>query len=107
MIKFGFNSVDLEPLARRLESVLGVRLDPHESDFHGGEYYRGESRSGPVLLKTNYDPVDQEPFESSWPEKQAILYLDGADDSEWRDTVRRLRAIADEFGAKYLGESIG
>jgi hypothetical protein len=107
MIKFGFNSSDLAPLAQQLEALLGIRCEAHESDFHGGEYYRAECAQGTVRLLVNYDPVDREVFEADWPEKRAILYLDGTDDSAWTAVVERLRAASNELGASYLGKSMG
>jgi len=100
MIKFGFTSTELAPLARDLGTRISVHFEAHESDFRGGEYFRAETPQGTLFLQTNYDPVEREPFEDDWPERQAVLYLDGLDDQAWKPIVERLRAVGDELGAR-------
>ena len=104
MIKFGFNSTQLEPIARDLEALLKIRFKLHESDYCGGDYYRAEVASGLICLQKNYDLIDEEPFETEWPNGYAILYLDGLDDQEWESFVKRFQAAAQQIGATYLGE---
>src|SRR5437016_601565 len=97
MIKFGFNSIELAPLARQLEVLLSIQFEAHESDFRGGEYYRVDCPQGAMRLQVNYDPVDRNAFEADWPEKWAILYLDGIDDGAWTAVVERLNASSREL----------
>lgn len=92
MIKFGINSTDLESAAQALGALLNMRFARHESDFRGGDYYRAESQQGTLFLQKNYDPVDQEPFESGWPADQVVIYLDGAEDQAWHPLVAVLQA---------------
>jgi hypothetical protein len=102
MIKFGFRKTQLAHLARDLEPRIGVRFEAHEADFRGGEYFRAETQQGTLILQTNYDLVAREPFEDDWPERQAVLYLDGLDDQVWKPFVERLEALGDELGATWL-----
>lgn len=102
MIRYGFNSTDLEKLAIELSPILGVRFQPHESDFRGGAYYRAETARATLFLQTNYDPVDKEPFERDWPERQALLYIDGLDDQQCQLLSDRVASKSRELGATGL-----
>jgi hypothetical protein len=102
MIKFGFNSSQLKTLANDLAVVLGVHFEAHESDFRGGEYFRAETPQTTLFLQTNYDPVDHEPFEHDWPQKHAVLYIDGLDERDSRLLVDRLNSKAHELGANQI-----
>jgi hypothetical protein len=92
MIKFGINTTELSGAAHILGMVLDVNFVLHDSDFRGGDYYRAESARGTLFLQKNFDPIDEEPFESGWPPDQIILYLDGTDDECWELTVDMLCA---------------
>jgi hypothetical protein len=102
MIRYGFNSTDLESLASELSPILEVLFQPHESEFRGGAYYRAETPRATLFLQTNYDLVDKEPFERDWPERQALLYIDGLDDQQCRLLSDRVAGKSRELGATGL-----
>ena len=37
---YGFSKGKLENLRKMVESALEITLNPHESIYHGGDYYR-------------------------------------------------------------------
>ncbi len=102
MLKFGFASTKLAPLAMRLGSCLGVGFQPHESDFRGGAHFRAETPQGTMFLQTNLDAIDQAPVEQHWPLLGSVLYLDGPDDRSWQPMVERLLAAKNELGLSIL-----
>jgi hypothetical protein len=102
MIRYGFNSTDLDSLASDLSPILGVRFRPHESDCRGGAYYRAETAHVTLFLQTNYDLIDQTPFECDWPERQALLYIDGLDGQQCQFLSDRVASKSQELGATGL-----
>ncbi len=93
MVKFGLSSKELKTVALILGSMLNVDFVLHESHFRGGDYYSAEAEPGMLFLQENYDLLDQEPFESSWPADSIVLYLDGPDDRAWTEFASALLAI--------------
>ena len=102
MLKFGFASTKLAPLAMRLGSCLGVSFQRHESDLRGGQYFRAETLQGTIFLQTNFDVIDHAPVEQGWPPHGSVLYLDGPDDNSWQPVVERLLAAKNELGLSIL-----
>jgi hypothetical protein len=101
MIILGFPSTDVDLLARQLETLLGVQFEDRESSYRGGAYCYAMFPQGQLYLQTNFDLLDDEPFEENWPEKQAILYLCGPDNRAWQPTLDQLRSTATELGRRF------
>jgi hypothetical protein len=97
MIKFGIDSTDINLVANVLSRALSANFVLHDSIFRGGDYYRVRMTPGDVFLQTNYDPVDCEPFEPSWPPSKLILLLDGMNDGAWDKICDALRLIAELY----------
>jgi hypothetical protein len=73
---YGFSSMDLEGIRRRVEDALGVVLDPHESSYQGGIYFRyGALRGEHLVLKRNFDHVEHEWAEESFKAFDVLLYV--------------------------------
>jgi hypothetical protein len=106
MTTFGINSTNLELAARTIGTALKLDFRPHESDFHGGDYYRAETEYGTVLLQRNLDVLDDEPFEPDWPAERLIFYFDGPDSSDWGSYVKTLCEI-ENLGARRLAKNFG
>ena len=98
MMKFGFSSTKLEPVAKALEAALKVRFDLHESSFRGGDYYLADGAPVKLFLQTNYDLLDKDPFEENWPSGQTILYVPGADTEAGKSFVEALRVAIQKMG---------
>ena len=94
MIKFGINSTDLNSSATAIGSALGVVFRPHESDWRGGAYFRAEVANGIISLQNNRDVLDDEPFETGWPNVQLILLLDRLDPKARESYTEILRRLA-------------
>jgi hypothetical protein len=80
---YGFLSEDLDEVARVIASSLGVHFSPHESLYHGGNYYLGEDENASVTfrLQRNLDLLETEPGDA-WAEPEFkrypnLLYIDG------------------------------
>ena len=102
MIKFGFNSADVDAVARALAANLEIAFDRHYSDFRGGEYSRSENLAGTLFVQANRDIDDPEPFEPAWPIDCVVAYLDGLDDRAWDEIANKIRKASTELGATEL-----
>ena len=76
---FAITATDLEQGKFVIESALKVHLSAHESDYHGGEYYRGECAGVNLVLQKNFVEDDGEPTEAEFPLVKLLLYADGLD----------------------------
>ena len=64
----GFRDLTLEGARELVEARLGITMVPHDSSFHGGDYYafRG-SRDEKFILQVNFDSC----FDGDWAEPRA------------------------------------
>ncbi len=93
---YGCRLKDLEFAKMEVEHALDVKLKPHESDYHGGDYYRFDSSSGEsFLLKRNFDAVEGEWFEDQFKEFPILLYVDKTQRPE--EIEKRLQRSGPEF----------
>ena len=76
---FAIAAPDLEQAKFAVESALKVQLSAHESEYHGGEYYRGECAGVSLVLQENFVEDDGEPTEAEFPLAKLLLYIDGLD----------------------------
>lgn len=76
---FAIAATDLERAKLAIESTLRVQLSAHESEYHGGEYYRGECAGVSLVLQENFVEDDGEPTEAEFPLAKLLLYVDGLD----------------------------
>ncbi len=74
---FAIAAADLEQAKFAVESALKVQLNAHESEYHGGEYYRGECAGVSLVLQENFVEDDGEPTEAEFPLVPLLLYVDG------------------------------
>ena len=73
---YGSTSRDLEKVKTAVEDALGCRLEPHESTYHGGDYYRAELISGEsIVVQENVDPFDGKPAETKFPRYPSLVYV--------------------------------
>lgn len=60
-LMFGFRAGDLIEIRSLVEERLGIKLLPHESSFHAGEYFRsGLPGNENFILQNNYDAADSD-----------------------------------------------
>lgn len=74
---FAIIATDFEHAKLAIESALNVKLNAHESDYHGGEYYRGEYAGINLVLQENFVEDDGERTEAEFPNVKLLLYVDG------------------------------
>lgn len=74
---YGFTNIDLESARSIVETVTGCLLMPHESLYHGGDYYRLMKGDAALTLQRNYDCLDEGLAETDFPEAGVLIYLAG------------------------------
>ena len=87
----------LDEVRSEIESVLAVRLVAHESDYHGGDYFKGAIDGVDLVLQTNFVEDDGEPTEAEFPDAAVLLYVNGA-----QAAVDGLREVLLAHGARQL-----
>jgi hypothetical protein len=70
----GFTEGALPELAVKLERAVGLRLELHDSEMRGGDYYRYEGDGEQIILQSNRDNGDI--AEEDFPEIPILLYID-------------------------------
>lgn len=65
----------------KVEEVLGLKLVPHESDYHGGNYFRYDSDGSSLILQDNFVEDDGEATEAEFPLSKVLIYLSGGTDA--------------------------
>src|SRR6516165_511709 len=82
---YGFRANDLEAARSSVETALGVKLDPRNSSYRGGDYYcKSTQDKDEVLLQTNNDGE-----EDGWAEE------------DYKEFGVLLRVYSPEHGDKY------
>jgi len=89
---YGFVNTDLEDARGIVEAVTGRRLAPHESFYHGGDYYRLREGDAELILQRNYDCLDDDLAESEFPDADVLIYLAGGELAE--EIAEKLRSAA-------------
>ena len=80
---YGWKTGDLENLKYKVENVIGIELELHESVYHGGEYYlHGKLEEENFSLEYNKDLDEDEPNEADYPEYTLLLYVNRTTRSE-------------------------
>jgi len=96
----------LEQAAASVGKLLGVTFELHDSSFFGGDYFRAEAAEGTIYVQPNYDALDDEPFEASWPPDQFLLCFDGPEDEKWGAYIQLLSSLESSHDAVFLKRSI-
>jgi hypothetical protein len=94
---FDISGSNLDEVRSEVESVLAVELIAHESDYHGGDYFKGTLRGVSLVLKSNFLEDDGDLTEAEFPDAAFLLYVNGA-----QAAVDGLRDVLLARGAKQL-----
>lgn len=85
---YGFEGLTLEAVRNCVQRALSIELNPHESSYHGGDYYRqGDTDSEHFILQKNRDIFDDLPIEAEFSHHSILLYVNRTDRS---DAISRL-----------------
>lgn len=85
---YGIRGYELVSAAKKAQDATGILLFPHDSDYHGGLYFRGESPDGEeVKLKNNYDSHHDEWAEETFKRWPLLLYIDEVDNMDRLDSL--------------------
>ena len=72
---YGFSKGKLENLRKMVESALEITLNPHESIYHGGDYYRlNDIGAEHFILQRNLE-LENELAEDEFPDHSILLYV--------------------------------
>ena len=73
---YGAESGELDAVRTTVEHSLGITMEPHESLYHGGEYYQYDALPAEYLiLQRNADLLDGELAEPAFPQACVLLYV--------------------------------
>ena len=106
MLKYGLRSLSLQEAAASVSDLLGVSFELHDSSFLGGDYFRAEVPEGTIYVQPNLDPLDDEPFEASWPPDQFLLCFAGLEDEQWARYTKLLAPLESSQSALFLKRAI-
>jgi hypothetical protein len=90
---YGWRIRDIEAVAREMEQVLPIRLEPRHS-LYWGDYYRwdGEPRGELILQENLFDEQDQELSVPEHPEHEVVLHASFVPD-DWGERLLALPGI--------------
>src|SRR5689334_6793888 len=72
---FGIAGNDLEAARARVEHVLGIKMELHDSGYRRGDYYRlGDVGGEQFILQRNFDEAEGEWTEPGCKEFGLLLY---------------------------------
>ena len=97
---FGIETGELGNVRMQVEKILGVSLEAHDSEYHGGDYFKGSGADFNIVLQTNFMQDDGEPAEAEFPHALLLLYVNG---DEAR--VNKMDTALIESGFKLLRSS--
>ena len=69
--------LDLVRAKEKFEAALDLKLVPHESEYHGGSYFRYDFDGISLILKENFVEDDGETAEAEFPLSKVLVYLSG------------------------------
>jgi hypothetical protein len=73
---YGRRTGYLDEARTSLGSATGVQFEERDSEYHGGKFFRARYPSGENwLLKYNFDPIDNLPAETTFPDHVLLLYV--------------------------------
>jgi len=76
-VLYGFAELNLSTAKEIVENALGILLEPHESGYRGGAYYRWTENGTEIILQRNFDCLDNDLAEPEFPTATILMYLDG------------------------------
>lgn len=106
MLKYGLRSQSLQQAAASVSALLGVSFELHDSSFRGGDYFLAEVPEGTIYVQSNFDALDDEPFDESWPSDQFLLCFAGLDDERWVAYTKLLTPLESSQSALFLKRAI-
>lgn|SRR5678815_366455 len=90
---YGVFADDIEDARSLVEQVLGITLQPHESGYRGGLYFRlHDVGKEHFILQRNFDAHEEEWLEPEHTEMPFILYV---------NETSRSRELQDALGAQH------
>ncbi len=98
---FGLGVGGLHAVREQIEDIFGLTLDAHESEYHGGDYFKISGTDFNVVLQTNFMEDDGEPTEAEFPGATLLVFVNG-DEAK----VDRMSSALLQNGFKLLRSSI-
>lgn len=88
-------ALELDAAKAAVEDALGAAMEAHESEYHGGNYFRLEQEGAKLVLQSNFIEDDGGATEAEHAEAQVLLYVDG----EASNVDRVAALIAERLGS--------
>lgn len=93
---YGIRVDDLETARAVVEDALRIKLNPHESSYHCGDYYRvGDAGAEHIVLQRNHDDLEKEWTEEGFKEFPVLLYVNETDRAaDIENALARMPAVS-------------
>ena len=79
---YGVHAASIDEAKAMLQQLLFCSFEEHDSEYHGGRYFRaGEERGENFLLKRNLDAYEDVPAEEEFPTHALLFYVNGTERS--------------------------
>jgi hypothetical protein len=106
MLRYGIRSRNLKEAAALVAGTLSVNFALHDSSYRGGDYFLAEVEEGSIYVQPNFDLLDNEPFDKTWPPDHYLLCLAGLDDEKWAPYMKLLKLLEDSEQVVFLKRAI-
>lgn len=88
---YSLPAADIDDARQWIEEAFVLQIEPHESDYHGGAYYRFTDRDSGLVLQENFLDDDGERAERKFPDATILLYVN-AEAAQAAEYAKRLKA---------------
>jgi hypothetical protein len=86
---YGWLVADIDGVAREIEQMLSIQLEPRDSLYRGEYYAWGGDSGADLILQQNFMEDDGLRVDSEYPDHIVLLYASELPD-EWFDRLARL-----------------
>ena len=100
-ILFGLRNRSIDDARTEIEAALRIQMDPHESGYHCGAYFRlGRVGAEHFILQKNYDDFEREWTEPDHKKYEVLFYAN--ETTRGKEIVSALANVADVLSAEDL-----
>lgn len=72
---YSLPTADIDAARQCVEEAFALQMEPHESDYRGGAYYRFTEGDSGLVLQENFLDDDGERVERQFPDATILLYV--------------------------------
>ncbi len=85
---YGLTGYSLESARIAVERALGIEMEPHDSYYHGGDYYLGHKGDDEIILQRNLEVGDT--AEEEFADVPMLLYVSSGRSEAAEEIERQL-----------------